>query len=316
MPDVVWALNWAVLGLALALFAVWRALVQHRVSIRELAARRRYEELREGEYASIEGTAATPLPGAFEVVMDGNRVRVERAKVEGRIGSRADEIVAVEADRPVFASGIVERVPGGFAIRAVPGQRMAVSTVPLWRRAARRRLAHLLVALVIAGGTVAAFRFLAWDALRLTVEGEKVRATLSNAREVDVERFRLGDLGFRKVRQVRLDADYADRRGTRRRFTVDVDPGTEWLWSLTADQAEVRRLGIEPVARQFVVLPEDPSVYQMGERVRLGVGSAVLPLGALAVIGVIYWLVLVRPERPPRGTRPRGRIVARSDSAA
>lgn len=316
MPDVFWALSWAVLGLVFAACAARRAWVQHRTARRELAAVRRYGDLREGEYASIEGTAATPRPGAFEVVMEGNRVRVERAKVDAEVGSRADEIVAVEADRPVYVSGVVERAPGGFLIRAAPGQRMAVSTVPLWRRAARRRLGHTLVAFVVAAGTIEAFRFLAWDELRLTAAGEKIHATLSNAREVDEERFSLRDLEFRKVRRIRLDAEYVDDRGATRRFTTDVDPKTEWLWSLTADQAEVRRLGIEPVVQWFVILPHDPSVHRLGERVRLGLGAAVVPLAGLAVGAVIYWLLLVRPEVRPSGRRPRGRVVSPSGSAA
>jgi hypothetical protein len=315
MPDVVWALNWAVLGLVLAVYAARRALLQHRVAQRELAAVRRYGELREGEYASIEGTAA-PTPGAFDVVMEGNRVRVERAKVEDEIGSRADEIVAVEADRPVYVSGVVERAPGGFAIRAAPGRRMAVSTVPLWRRAVRRRLAHGLVAFAAALGTIEAFRFLAWDELRLTIRGTKVRATLSNAREIDEERFSLRDLEFRKVRRIELDAEYVDAGGATRRFTTVVDKGTEWLWSLTADQAEVRRLGIEPVVQWFVVLPHDPAVHQLGDRVRLGLGAAVGPLAVLALGTVIYWLLLVRPEVRPSGRRPRSRVVSPSGSAA
>jgi hypothetical protein len=248
--------------------------------------------------------------------MGGNRVRVERAKVEGEIGSQADEILAVEADRPVFASGIVQRAPGGFAIRAVPGQRMAVSTVPRWRRAARRRLAHLLVAFVVGGGTVAAFRYLAWDALRLALDGERVHATLSNAREIDEERFSFRDPGFRKVRRIRLDADYVDDRGAPRRFATDVDPSTEWLWSLTADQAEVRRLGIEPVVQWFVILPHDPSVHQLGDRVRLDAKRGIVPLAGLALLAVPYWLLLVRPELPRHGRRPRGRLVTPPGPAA
>jgi len=315
MPDVVWAVNWAVLGLAFAAYAARRAWAQHTIARREIAAVRRYEELREGEYASIEGTAVM-RPGELAIVMEGNRVRVERAKVEEEIGSRADELVAVEADRPVYASGVVERGPGGFLIRAAPGQRMAVSTVPLWRRAVRRRVAHVLISFVAAAGTIEAFRFLAWDALRLTVTGTKVHATLSNAREIDEERFSLRDLETRKVRRIRLDAEYADDRGATRRFTTDVDPKTDWLWSLTADQAEVRRLGIEPVVKWFVILPHDPSVHQMGERVFLGFGASVGPLAVLALVAVIYWLALVRPERRPRVRRPRGRIISPSGSAA
>ena len=315
MPDVVWAVNWAILGLVFAAYAARRAWVQHRVARREFAAVRRYEELREGEYASIGGTAAKQ-PGTFDVVMEGNRVRVERAKVESGIGSRTDEIVAVEADRPVYVSGIVERTQGGFAIRPVPGQRMSVSTMPLWRRAARRRVAHALIAFVIAGATIEAFRFLAWDALRLTIEGTRVNATLSNAREIDEERFSLWDLGFRSVRRIRLDATYPDEQGAPRHFTTVVDPGTEWLWSLTADQAEVRRLGIEPVVQRFVILPNDPSVHQLGERVRLNTGAGLVPLAVLAVLAIPYWLVLVRPELRPRGRRHLGRIVTPSGSAA
>jgi hypothetical protein len=316
MPDVVWALNWAVLGLVFAVYAARRAWLQQRLAKAELAAVRSYGELREGEYASIEGIAAKPAPGAFEVVMEGNRVRVERAKVDAEALPSADEILAVEADRPVFVSGIVERVPGGFAIRAAPGRRMAVSAVPLWRRAARRRLAHVLVAFVVAAGTIEAFRFLAWDELRLTVQGEKVHATLSNAREVDAERFSFRDLNFRKVRRIRLDADYVDDRGAPRRFTTDVDPRTEWLWSLTADQAEVRRLGIEPVVQTFVVIPHDPSVHQLGDRVRLDAKRGLVPLAVLVLLSVAYWLLLVRPELPRRSRRPRGRLVAPPGPAA
>lgn len=315
MPDVVWAVNWAILGLVLAAYAARRAWVQHRVARRDFAAVRRFEELREGEYASIAGTAAKQ-PGAFDVVMEGNKVRVERAKVDHEVGAREDEIVAVEADRPVYVSGIVERTQGGFAIRPVPGQRMAVSTMPLWQRAARRRLAHALIAFVVAGATIEAFRFLAWDALRLTLQGSEVRATLSNARDIDEERFSLWDLGFRKVRRIRLDAAYRDERSATRHFTTVVDPATEWLWSLTADQAEVRRLGIEPVEQRFVILPHDPSVHQLGERVRLDTGAGLVPLAALAVLAIPYWLLLVRPELRPRGRRRLGRIITPAGPAA
>lgn len=315
MPDVLWAVNWAILGLVFAAYAARRAWVQHRTALREFASVRSYEELREGEYASIGGTAARQ-PGVFDVVMEGNKVRVERAKVDDQIGSRADEIVAVEADRPVYVSGIVERTQGGFAIRAVPGQRMAVSSMPLWQRAARRRVAHALVALVIAGATIEAFRFLAWDALRLTLGGTEVNATLSNAHEIDEERLDLWDLGYRKVRRIRLDAEYMNERREIRRFTTVVDPGTEWLWSLTADQAEVRRLGIEPVVQRFVILPHDPSVHQLGERVRLNTGAGLVPLAVLAVLAIPYGLVLVRPELRARGRRRLGRMVTPSGSAA
>lgn len=316
MPDVVWAVNWAVLGLLFAAWAARRAWVQHRIARRELAAVRSYEELREGEYASIGGTAGKQPGGrAFDVVMGNDSVRVERAKLD--LAERADEILAVDADRPVYVSGIVERAAGGgFAIRAVPGQRMAVATEPLWQRAARRRLAHLLIAFVIAGASVALFRFLAWDTLRLTLDGAKVRATLSNLRDIDEERFDIRDIGFRKVRRTQLDATYVDEKGATRHFTPVVDPDTEWLWSLRADQAEVQRLGIEPVEQWFVILPHDPSVYRLGERVRLGFGAGFGPLALFALTATLYWLILVRPETWQRHRSFHYRIVTPQDSAA
>jgi hypothetical protein len=324
MPDVVWPVTWAFLGLLLSLFAVRRAWVQHRIACRESAAVRRYEELREGEYASIGGTAEMERGGTgrMHVVMEGNRkVRVEpehRGRMDAALAKETppDDFLAVQAERPVYVAGIVERAPDGFVLHAVPGQRMAIATEPLWQRATRRRFRHALIAFLIAGATIECFRFLAWDLFRLALEGTPVIATLSNLRDIDEERFSLRAMGFVKVRKTELDADYVDDQRRPRRFTAVVDPKTEWLWSLRADQAEVRRLGIEPVRQWFVILPDDPSVQQLSREPHISATAALVPFMGLALAAILYLLIVVRPEVRPRGRRRRGRVVTPSGPAA
>lgn len=324
MPEIVWPATWLVLGLLLSAFAAWRAWLEHRIARREFAAVRRYEELREGEYASIGGTAEVErgAAGRMHVVMEGNRkVRVEpehRARMDDALAKEgsADDFLAVQAERPVHVAGIVERGPDGFAIRAAPGERMAIATEPLWRRAARRRLRHALMAFLIAGATIECFRFLVWDFARLSLEGTAVVATLSNARDIDEERFSLWAMGFVKVRKTELDAAYVDARRNPRHFTAVADPETEWLWSLRADQAEVRRLGIEPVRQWFVILPDNPSVQQLGREPHIGATAALGPFVGLALTAILYLLIVVRPEARPRGRRGRGRIVTPPGPAA
>lgn len=320
MPEFVWPATWVVLGLLLSAFAAWRAWLQHRIARRECAAVRRYEELREGEYASIGGMAEIErgATGRLRVVMEGNRkVRVEpehRALMDDALAKdrSSDDFLAVEGERPVHVAGIVERDAEGFVLRAAPRQRMPIATEPLWQRAARRRLRHALIALLFAGATIQCFRFLAWDFARLSLEGTAVLATLSNPRDIDEARL----MGLSRVRRTELDAAYVDAQGNPRHFIAVVDPRTEWLWSLRADQAEVRRLGIEPVEQWFVILPGNPSVQQLGREPRVGAAAAFGPFAGLALAAILYLLFLVRPEVRPRGRRGRGRIVTPPGPAA
>jgi hypothetical protein len=323
MPDIVWPASWAILGLLAAVWALKRAWVQQRSLRRELAAVHRYGELREGEYAALEGTVEKIGRGEFDLVMESReKVRIEpelRAKVEPAIWARTEEIVAERAERPVYVSGIVERVPTGFALRVVPYRRMIVSTVPLWKRAARRRIAHMLIAFAAAGLSLTLFRFLAWDALRLTLDGEQVHATLTSLEDIDEERFSLFALGFRKVRKARLEGVYTDNLGRTHPFAPVVDPKAEWLWPLRArktEPQEAERLGIGPVDQTFLVLPENPSVCQLGDRVRIEMDVALIPLALLVLGALLYWLLLVRPELPPRYRNPRHALYTPPGNAA
>jgi hypothetical protein len=320
VPDVVWPITWAALGTALAACGVVRARIHGRRARRERALVRRFEELRAGEEASIGGTLAfmTPHPGAepFEIVMEGGeRVRVEPERRAAADEPVDEELAVLAADRPVFASGIVAEEAGALVLRAPPGERMAISAQPLWRRPARRRVYHLVFAVAIAAVTAEMIARLAWDSARLAFGGKVVVATLSNERLVRERRFRLLAWGYEEVEWSLLDATYVDDRGRERRFTTRVDPKEEWLWLVRVDPGSRERLRIELARQPFVILPDDPSVHQLGNEVRLDGPAALGPLAFLVAAGVFYGLVVVRREIRGRGRLRRHPPVVRQSPA-
>jgi hypothetical protein len=320
VPDVVWPLTWAALGTALAACGAFRARLHGRRARRARALVRRFDELRAGEPASIGGTLAATArhPGAepFEIVMEGGeRVRVEPERRAAADEPVDDDLAALAAERPVYASGIVTAGAHGFTLRPPPGERMGISGQPLWRRPARRRVYHLVFAAAIAAVTVECVAHLAWDHARLALGGRVVVATLSNERRVRERRFRLSAWGFEEVEKSVLDATYVDEGGRQRQFTTKVDPDAEWIWPVRVDAESRQRLGIEPARQPFVILPDEPSVHQLGTEPRLDGFVALGPLAFLAAAAVFYGLVVVRPEIRGRGRLRRHPPVVRQSPA-
>lgn len=326
MRELMWPMTWAALGIALAACAALRGLACHRRMRRLRAATRPYRELRAGDFAAIGGTFEAGDARSFYVVLEeGRRVRVEPELLAVNERAAGDAFVA---EGLVHVAGILAkcddpRADGGLVLRAAPGERMVISPTPLWMRAARRRFFHLVFAAAIATLTTESVRFLTWDYFRLAFTGKRIIATLTNQRPY--RQWRLSGWWLRKVPVTLLDATYTDDRGQARQFTTAVDPRTEWLWKIvdpakfagTDLEATAREIASEPVRMPFVILPDEPSVHQLGERAHIGSRAAFVPMIVLAVIAILYWVRFVRPESPPPRIRRRHpRVVPVPGSAA